>query len=231
MFRPRSAEGRRGPVPGPSYRARQRQSPRSRPRRRRCRPPHREENQGLAPEPAPARPKYDARDASQGRAIAACTLEESWLLQFRQGSPKRVPDHIVRWYRARQAGAVVAAPLDAKRLGIVRGTCHLPARFSAAPAHLCAFVHNLVVWKSFATHSARIAHLGADLTDTTMRQRTTEHEARARRAEIDAVQKRLKVTGFRVATASVEAVRHRGHTDVVTLLALLNRCLLIDVLV
>jgi len=62
------------------------------------------------------------------------------------------------------------APLDAKRLGMVRGTCHLPAGFSAAPALLCAFVHNLVVWKSFATHSARIAHLGADLTDTTMRQ-------------------------------------------------------------
>src|SRR5262245_22841663 len=110
MFRPRSAAGRRGSVSGPSYRARQRQSPRSRPRRRRCRPPHRGENQGLAPEPAPARPKYDARDASRGRAIAACTLEQSWLLQFRQVSQKRVPDHIVRWYRARQPGAVVAAP-------------------------------------------------------------------------------------------------------------------------
>src|SRR5262249_28955122 len=151
-------------------RARQRRSPRSRPRRRRCRPPHREENQGFAPEPAPARPKYDPRDASQGRAIAACTLEQSWLLQFRQGSQKPVPDHIVRWYRARQPGAVVAAPPDAKRLGMVRGTCHLPAGFSAAPALLFAFGHNLVVWTSFATLSARIAHLGADLTGTTMRQ-------------------------------------------------------------
>src|SRR5262245_7135927 len=129
-----------------------------------------------------------------------------------------------------QPGSVVAAPLDAKRLSMVRRTCHLPAGFSAAPALLCAFVHNLVVWKPFATHSARIAHLGADLTDTTMRPRVTEHEAHARRAEIDAVQKRLDVIGFGVATSLAKAVGHRAHTDVVTLLALLNRCLHIDVL-
>src|SRR5262245_11636723 len=116
MSRRRSAAARRGSVPGSSYRARQRQSPRSRPRRRRCRPPHREEYPELAPEPAPARPKYDARDASRGRAIAACTLEQSWLLQFRQSSQKRVPNHIVRWYRARRPGEGVAAPLDDKRM-------------------------------------------------------------------------------------------------------------------
>src|SRR5262249_40608591 len=67
-------------------------------------------------------------------------------------------------------------------------------------------------------------------TDTTMRQRITEHEARARRAEIDAVQKRLDVMGFGVAASLVKAVRHRAHTDVVTRLALLNRCLHVDVL-
>jgi len=63
-----------------------------------------------------------------------------------------------------------------------------------------------------------------------MRQRVTEHEARARRAEIDAVQKRLDVIGFGVATSLVKAVRHRAYTHVVTLLALLNRYLHIDVL-
>ncbi|HEX9608333.1 MAG TPA: hypothetical protein VF962_13985 [Gemmatimonadaceae bacterium] len=48
-------------------------------------------------------------------------------------------------------------------------TGHLPARFSATAALLGTFIHDVVVWKSLATHGACIAHLGADLTHAPMR--------------------------------------------------------------
>jgi hypothetical protein len=59
--------------------------------------------------------------------------------------------------------------LPRQHLGMAQVAGHLSARFRAAAALLRTFIHDAVVWKSFATHGACVAHLGADLTHAPMR--------------------------------------------------------------